>query len=162
MVGFNILASADEQDVSLEAVIFTLLQEAAQTERAIIKPGPAGHVSAYPEIFHTPNEIFATEIEMAKDQIAYPPSIKASPTAQALGRYIEVTNWLRYVHGHNRARAKRLLWLLAKNVHPRRIAYQEGFGSVAGVRAAKKRYLRSIAERLRRELPSLMDHFGQN
>ena len=142
---------SEDRDASPREVVFWLMREAARTERAIKGPGPRGHVSCMPEVYHTNGEIFATEVAMIQDKISYPPTVKVVVTAGAASRYLEVTKWLRFVQGINRAKSKELLWLIASGVTLTAVARRLGYPSNEAVRAAKHRRLGDIVNRLNKE-----------
>lgn len=143
---------AHDKTPTLQAVIFTLLQEATQTERAEKGVGPRGHISAMPEVYHTANEIFATEIEMIADKISYEPDNRPVVSAAAAARYMEVTKWLRFARGRDRKQSKQLLWLLAKGLAPGAVARIVGLPNARAVGMAKTRRLNEIAEEIERQL----------
>lgn len=139
---------AADREASRREIVFALLCEAVETERAFKKPGPGGYVSGMPEVYHTKGEIFATEVAMAADNITYPPSIKPIVGAAQATRYMEVMKWLRYVEGRNRVQSKRLLWLLAHGLSPRHVAAKLRMRDENQVRGAKFRRLGDIVKRL--------------
>lgn len=139
---------SEDRDASPREVVFWLMREAARTERAIKGPGPRGHVSCMPEVYHTNGEIFATEVAMIQDKISYPPTVKVVVTAGAASRYLEVTKWLRFVRGKTLERGKSCLWLMANNYPPFVIARETGYGEGSPQRGAKFRLLGQIVERL--------------
>ena len=152
--GLRMIQTETEEKPTLRKAVWRLFQEAVETQRAIKKPGPAKPQSAMPEVYHEPGEIFATEVEMAKDKITYPPRIKQTPTAAALERYDEVMAWLRYMRGHNLPRARQTMILLAAGVGPSRVADIQGYPSANAVEGVKYRAIAGIVERLKRDLPS--------
>ena len=139
-----------DREASPRDIVFTLICEAAQTEKAMKALGPRGHVSCVPEVYHSASEIFATEIAMVADRISFEPKIKPSVTADAAGRYMEVTKWLRFVEGRDRAKSKELLWLLAQNAPDSLIAKRTGYQGRTAIRAARYRRLGDIVARLER------------
>ena len=151
--GLRIIELESEETPTLRRAVWRLFQEAVETQRAIKKPGPAKPQTAMPEVYHGPAEIFATEVEMAKDKITYPPRIKKTPTAAALERYDEVMAWLRYIRGHNIPRARQTMILLAAGVGPSRVADIQGYPSANAVEGVKYRAVTGIVERLKRDLP---------
>lgn len=140
------LLSHDKEATPRE-IVFALLCEAVETERAIRKPGPRGHVSGMPEVYHTKGEIFATEVAMIADSITYPPDVKPVVSASQASRYMEVMKWLRYVEGRNRVQSKRLLWLLAHGFTPRFVGAKLKM-KPEHVRGARHRRLGDIVKRL--------------
>lgn len=151
--GMRMIKLETEEQPTLRKAVWRLFQEAVETQRAIKKPGPAKPQTAMPEVYHEPGEIFATEVEMAKDQIVYPPRITRTPTAAALERYDEVMAWLRFMRGHNLPRARQTMILLAAGVPPSRVADIQGYPSADAVEGVKYRALLGIVERLKRDLP---------
>lgn len=141
---------AHDREATPREIVFALLCEAVETERAIRKPGPRGHVSGMPEVYHTKGEIFATEVAMIADKIAYPPEVKPVVSASQATRYMEVMKWLRYVEGRNRVQSKRLLWLLAHGFPPRYVAAKLKM-KPEHVRGARHRRLGEIVRRLESE-----------
>ena len=142
---------SEDRDASPREIVFWLLREAAQTERAMKGPGPRGHVSCMPEVYHTIRENFATELAMVADKIAYPPKVRVIVTASAASRYLEVTKWLRFVRGKTLERGKNALWMMANNYPPFVISRQTGYAEGAPQRGAKFRLLGQIVERLEKE-----------
>lgn len=138
-------------EASRRELVFWLLKDAARTERAMKGPGPRGHVSCMPEVYHTAGEIFATEVAMVSEGISYPPQIREVITAEAAGRYLEVTKWLRFVRGKTKERGKTALWLMAKGVPPFYIARETGYPEGPAQRGAKYRLCGQIVDRLERE-----------
>lgn len=153
--GIRMCEAEVEAAPKLEDVIWALFVEAAQTERTILRAGPAGYVSAFPEVYYSAGEIFSLYVEMIADKIAYATSVRHRATAAALGRYLEVTAWLRYIGGRDRAQSKRVLWRLAQGAPAGLVARQEGYGTARGARAKKNRELANIADRLRREISAI-------
>lgn len=141
---------SDDRSPTLPELVFVLFEEAAKTERAIRKPGPRGHVSCMPEVYHTAKEIFTTEVAMIADNITYPPDVKHPVSAEAAGRYMEVVKWLRFAKGRDRKQSKELLWLLAQNIAPGAVARITGYPTARAALMAKTRRLNEIAERLRK------------
>lgn len=152
--GRRMLEAESDAPVTARRVIWRLLQEAAQTERAIRRPGPAAAHTAMPEVVHTAGEIFATEVEMAKDEITYTPHIHETPSAAALTRYCEVMGWLRYIRGRNVARSRRAVLLLSAGVPEARVMDIFGFRSRQAVDGVRYRAISGILERLKRDLPA--------
>lgn len=140
---------SDDRQSTLPELVFVLFEEAAKTERAMRSPGPRGHVSCMPEVYHSAKEIFATEVAMIADNITYSPAIRPPVSAEAAGRYMEVVKWLRFARGRDRKQSKELIWLLAQNVAPGAVAKCVGYPSPRAVRMAKTRRLNEIADRLR-------------
>ena len=151
--GIRMLELETEEKVTLRKVVWRLLQEAVETQRAIKKPGPATPITAMPEVYHAPAEIFATEVEMSKDKITYPPRVRKTPTAAALTRYEEVMTWLRFMRGHNLPRSRRTVILLAGGVAPSRVADIQGYPSASAVEGVRYRAISGITARLKRDLP---------
>lgn len=142
---------AHDKEATPREIIFTLMSEAVQTERAIRTPGPRGHVSCMPEVYHTNGEIFATEVAMIQDKISYTPHIKPVVTADAASRYLEVTKWLRFVQGKNRAESKELVWLAAKGYNNWALAKKFRYPNADAASAALRRRLNEIAKHLSQE-----------
>lgn len=140
-----------DREASPREIILALIAEAADTERAIKRPGPRGHVSCMPEVYHTASEIFATEVEMIADKISYAPKIKPSVSADAASRYIEVTKWLRYAQGKDRKQSKELIWLAAQGFSTRSLAKRYGFPNPDAAGAALRRRLNEIVNRLNKD-----------
>lgn len=151
--GVRMLESESDEIVTPRRVVWRLLQEAVQTQRAIKSPGPAPVSSGMPEVYHTPNEIFATEVEMAKDEITYPPRIVANPSSAALERFLEVMTWLRYIRGHNLPKSRRTIILLAFGASQQRVMDVMGYVSVEAVDGVRYRAISGIVERIKRDLP---------
>jgi len=151
--GVRMIDAETDQKRTLRRVVWRLFQEAVLTQRAIKRPGPPPVRSAMPEVYHTPAEIFATEVEMTKDQITYPPRIIETPTAQALERYDEVMTWLRFIRGHNIPRARRTMIALALGIPAHRVADAYGYPNAAAVDGVRYRGIAGIVERLKRDLP---------
>lgn len=142
---------SEDRDASPREIVFWLLREAVQTERSVRGPGPRGHISCMPEVYHTSGEIFATEVAMVADNISYPPKIKVAVTAGAASRYLEVTKWLRFVRGKTLERGKMALWMMAHDYPPFVIAKKTGYKEGSPQRGAKFRLLGQIVERLEGE-----------
>lgn len=151
--GVRMVETESDKPVTARRVIWRLLQEAIQTQKAIKKPGPRGDVSCMPEVYHTPSEIFATEVEMTKDNITYPPRITETPTAQALERYDEVMTWLRYIRGHNLERSRRTVIALAAGVSEIKVMDIFGYPTREAVDGVRYRAIGGILDRLKRDLP---------
>lgn len=152
--GYRMLAQEAEEPADLRAVVWRLLQEALQTERALKRPGPKPPGTAMPEYHHTHAEIFATYVEQHASGIVPAPDNSPPPAkADAIERLAEVTTWFRYVRSHNTQRARRMLALLAAGASPTRCAAMFGFPGRRAVEAAKFRYIGCIVDRLKRDLP---------
>lgn len=151
--GVRMLERESEERPTLRGVVWRLLQEAMETQKAISRPGPRGDVSCMPEVFHTAGEIFATEVEMAKDGISYAPKLHHVAGADQLDRYEEVMGWLRYIRARNVTRARQTVLFLAHGATPRRVADILGWPTARAAEAARYRAISSILERLRRDLP---------
>jgi len=85
---------------------------------------------------------------MIQDKITYTPSIKPVVSADAASRYLEVTKWLRFVQGRDRAKSKALLWMMAKGLPPGLIGRETGYRTLSAQRGAKHRRLSEIVDRL--------------
>lgn len=149
--GRHMLESETDQAPTLRAVIWRLMQEAMETQRSIKAPRPADAGSAMPEVYHTPAEIFATEVEMIADQITYPVDDRVLPSAAAQTRYDEVMTWYRYIRSSNPPRTRKLMLLLAAGVPPRKVSDILGLTPPA-VKSRKKWSLDCIEEKIAQKL----------
>ncbi|NHK29176.1 hypothetical protein FF098_014745 [Parvularcula flava] len=149
--GRAMLLAEDHDTPSDEEIVWRLLQEAAETQRAIRGVGPRYQNKHGVDYFHSPAEIFGTEVEMSADNIQYPPQIIRVASKQALDRYMEVMTWFTYIHtGRNERRSRKAMLALANGCTLQRVADMCGYGSRAGVKNMKDRALTEIAQRLRR------------
>lgn len=149
------LVARDDGKETLQDCVWALLCEAAQTERAITTPRPAGYVSAYPQVYYSPGEIFALYVELMTCNMELPNAVKYRATAAALDRYMTVIEWFRFVKGRDQSRSRRILWKMAQGMSAARAAREEGYGSHRGAVAKRDRELTNIVDRLSKDIKDL-------
>ena len=161
LYGLQICQSCDYDRAGLTDVIWTLFVEAARTERAIVRPGPAGFNSGYPAIIHLPSEIFEARLERLKDKMPEYENTapRIQPTAAQFSRYEEVSRWLRFCHYPDKKKAMRVLWFRAQNKPYPWISEHEGW-KIGMIRKVKSQQLAIIAGRIKDALPELANVFS--
>lgn len=112
-----------EEDGKLRDVIWFLLEEAAQVNRIIRKPGPSQVSASWVPYHHTSaeivgayNEILAEIREAEKKERTpneyFTPSSRPVPDAMAHKRYLEVMSWLRLITAKTRVGWKQRAMLI--------------------------------------------------
>ena len=151
--------------------IWVLLAEAAQTQKTLKADRPNGYGSGWPEYVMTANEIVAIQNERATlareaeklgvspDQLLHQigTTTRAGASAQALARYVEVTQWLRLIkskRSDQKALRMRLLLALAGGLSCRKAADSDRFSALGittkqGIEYFKERALDNIEIGLR-------------
>ena len=145
----------DAEPPTINAVIWRLIQEAVECDRAIRRPAPKPKTKSGPDVCYTRSEIWAVELQWAADNIVYPPRfIRDLPSAAAHQRYLEVMTWFRFITTKSKQKRAfiKMLMALASGMPPSRAA--DAFPSLHyrngdAVWAAKYRAIRQIAERLK-------------
>lgn len=138
------LEAEGAEDISQEACVWWLLKEAAETNKSIRKDGPRRQTQHGLEYHHTSLEIWGTELAMAADGITYEAYTQPLPTKQALGRYLDVMGLLTFIRGKSPPRMRKMVLAVAGGMTLQRAADIWGYGSRAGVLAAKKRSIDNI------------------
>lgn len=161
--GGRLLEAESDEQPKLKPIIWRLIQEAVECDRAIRKPGPAVPSRSGPEIYYSRSEIWATELQWAADNITHPPRfVVEQPSAAAHQRYLDVMTWFRFItsKGKNKALFVRMIIALARGMPPQRAAdifrglyYRNG----NAVWAARYRALDQIAGRLKESCRQIAD-----
>lgn len=147
--------SENQEPAGLKTIVWRLLQEAVMCDRAIRRPGPKHKARSGPEVYYTPSEIFAVELEWVADNITYPPRVFETPTAKAFARYQEVMTWLRFVRCRNNKPLRiRMVLALASGMPPAKMLDVRefrplNFGNPDAIWAAKNRAIINMADAIR-------------
>lgn len=160
--GLRLMASGAERLVLAETIMVAL-EEAAESERAMSRPGPAGFVNGYPEVFYSASELkFAEnareELRQQGEDFTTPSPLRAEQAAML--RHAEVTLWLRFVGGKNPKLNRRALWLSACGMGDAAISRKLGLPNARAVKNRRAECLDRIGDRLRREIKTLSEIFS--
>ena len=156
--GWAMFVAETDEEPTLKRVIWRLIQEAVECDRAIRRPHPRVKTRSGPEVYYTPSEIWATELAWANDNIVYPPRfIREQPSPAAMARYEHVMKWFRFITSKSKQKRLfvRMLIALASGMPPakaadafRELHYRNG----DAVWAARNRALIQIETRLKQAL----------
>lgn len=150
-----------EKPITIHQIVWRLIQEAVECDRAIRRPSPAVKSRSGPEVYYTRSEIWGVELQWAAENITYPPRfVREMPSAAAHSRYLDVMEWFRFVTTKSKMKKTfvQMLICLANGMPPSKAAdvfrslyYSNG----DAVWAAKYRAVKQIADRLRGALIEL-------
>lgn len=143
----------EPREIDYALIAWNCFVRAAHTERSLPRPRPSEYGSSMPEVYRTTAEEFINRIERLKDKmIEYEVEQRpAYPTAAAIQEYEEVTLWLRFVHGRDRERDQKIVWMRAKGIGCPRLARDWGIAekTVSNIRSTQ---LANIGKRLHSDL----------
>lgn len=158
-----------EEPPEMRDKIWCLLEEAAETMRTLPSGRPMAFSSAWPEFVLSLSEIggfenmsyeerrnaMREERSVDKDLYTRGSKMRAGASAGALMRFIEVTDWLRFIPAKtNKALRMRLMLALAGGLSPTRASRSDEFAALQigtrwGVTNFRDRSLDAIAARIK-------------
>jgi len=143
----------DSAEATLPKIIWALLIEAARVERAMEAPRGRGYGNGWPDVVHTPADIFAARASRLESKLPeYETTFRPdSPTAAQISRYSEVLLWLRFIHADDKLRARDVLWGKACGRRWPDLSKETGL-TVKRLKNLKAEQLNAISKRLKQEL----------
>lgn len=123
-------------------LIWRLMQEAAETEKALRSDGPRSGSGSI-EYYFSPQEIRQVENQWTKDQISYPPRVPKRATESEVWRHGVVVGWLRFIRSHKVAARRKMLFMMAAGMTAERVA-ESGLYAVPNAKAAEAAKIRCL------------------